>query len=171
MRSFSDTKGNRWTLAIDYLAKCRIHQATGISLLSLLDKEVQPFLELISDEDKSIAVVAAIIEPQLAKANVTKDQFFEALAGDVIADLQTQLSWAIVDFFPVPGRREALQKVLTTWHETNAQMIDKARTEAETIDPKAMAGQLVREFERQATSAASAKSGDSPASSASSPGV
>ncbi|MEM9827742.1 MAG: hypothetical protein AAF958_14220 [Planctomycetota bacterium] len=110
MKSFVDTSGRTWSVAIGVPAVRRLRDEMNFDVLSLLDDQSK--LEIIAaDPMIAIDLVTCIIKPQLDAAGVAVDDFLNALGGEQLESATSCLLQAIVDFFPGP-RGELLRKAL-----------------------------------------------------------
>lgn len=159
---FTNADGGKHDLSIDYDAKLRVQTQAGVSLFDLLEDKATPFMQLISDPDKSIACAVAILD---LKGDALK-AFYRGLRGDSITRLQDALGNAIVDFFQDSRRRETAAKLLQAWREFNEGLMKRAKIETDQMNPTLIAQTMVDAVEKHLTNEASGKSGDSPGTSA-----
>src|SRR5687768_6394236 len=96
MRTFKDTVGRTWNVALNIGTAKRIKEAMGLDLLD----NGQSIQQIAGDPYLMGNVLFVICEAQCKQLDVTDEQFGESLAGDVIDDALTALVEELVDFFP-----------------------------------------------------------------------
>ena len=165
MRTFQDTEGRQWTLAVTHASIKRVRAMTGVDLAELsVDSAKKPedqlFARLVGDPMLLVDVVFALCQPQAEQRGVSDAQFGEAMAGDVIDQATRALLGDLVDFIPSPRERARAAKLLAA---TNG-MIDRAN---DLMDATLDAELATIESEVLRTIGGSSTSG--PASSASTP--
>ncbi len=157
MKTFSDTTGRTWSIAVNVDAVKRVRDLLKEDLL-----DVKQILErLMVDPILLCDVIYCICKPQADAEGVSDEQFGQALGGDSILHAKRALLGELVDFFPSAADRENLKAAITKFDN----LADRA---AELIRQRLESPSLSREIE-----AALGKVGDSftnrPASSASTP--
>ena len=158
MKTFTDTQGRVWTIAVTVDAVKRVRALTGTDLLAVAGGDL---LERLSTDPVLLAdVLYAVVKPEADAKQVTDADFGRALAGDAIGSATAALLGDIVDFFPAPKRR-LLAKALGKLTEVQDLALAAASARVDALD----AGSLVD----QALSTDGPSSGDSPASSAATP--
>jgi hypothetical protein len=135
MKTFRDTAGRDWAITVNYSAKERVLEYAKVDLFDL-----KVFENLGNDPTKIIDVLYAVCKPDLDTKGLTKAQFVDAIAGDVIAEASDALTSEIIDFFP-QRRREMLTKIRATAEKVQ----DKALA---MIDEKINSGELQRKLEQ-----------------------
>lgn len=160
MRTFRDTVGRSWNLALNVYAVKKVRDLLKVDLLDLGLDAGKPgeglLYRMIADPILLVDVLFVTCKDQADKIGVTDEQFAQAMAGDVIDVATKAFLEELADFTPSPRDRSRARKVMeATWT-----MIDKAQdlldAKAATELPAAMAGVL---------SALGSSSTNSPASS------
>ena len=112
MSSFTDTKGETWTISINLGAALRLKQELEIDLLSELKTPDQAFKYVASlDDDRFKLGQIIYILAKPANPRKTQDDLFEALDQETIEAAYMALMEAVIDFFP-KSLREQMRKVL-----------------------------------------------------------
>ncbi|OQB76038.1 MAG: hypothetical protein BWX88_05381 [Planctomycetes bacterium ADurb.Bin126] len=106
MRTFTDSAGRTWTVALTIDAAKRVRSLLGVNLLELDAGDPPLITRLGTDVILLCDVVFALVKPQADAAAVSDEQFGAALGGDVILAAQTVLYEELVDFFRKLGRRD-----------------------------------------------------------------
>jgi hypothetical protein len=159
MKTFTDTQGRVWTIAITVDAVKRVRALTGTDLLAVAGGDL---LERLSTDPVLLAdVLYAVVKPEADAKQVSDADFGRALAGDAIGAATTALLQDVVDFFPAP-KRALLAKALGKLTEVQDLALAAASARVDALD----AVSLVDQAQTPGPS-----SGDSPASSASIPAV
>lgn len=118
MKSFTDTKGRVWELAVNVGAIKRVRALCGVDLTKIVEVDEQNNLSadlinrLASDPVLLVDVLYAVCKPECGKRGVTDEEFGGSMAGDAIEIATSALLDEIVDFFP-EAKRLALKKALT----------------------------------------------------------
>jgi hypothetical protein len=165
LKTFVDNAGRTWTVAINIDAIKRVRGLLSVNLLEIIEGELID--KLIRDPVLLCDVVYAVCKPEADALNIADEDFGRAMAGDAIEQATKALLEELVLFSPSRQGRANLQRVLdTTWR-----LMDRAQA---VIAAKLDSGQIEREVEQmlangQLPGSVSDSSGNSPASSASSP--
>ena len=115
MKTFNDTAGRTWTIAINVDTLKRIRALVNVNLLEVIEGTL--IEKLIADPILLCDVLFAAVKPEADVKGVSEVDFGKALAGDAIELATTALLEELVDFFP-EARRRVLQKAvlkLKTW--------------------------------------------------------
>jgi len=159
MHPFSDTADRQWRLELNVTALERIRAEADVDLLELVDGG--PLLErLMRDPVLLCRVLYALCREQAEADGVAAEDFGRGLAGKVITDARTALVEEIVDFFHQEGpmiQREA-EKLAAAYRR----LLVAVNGKLDEID--------VDKLVERALASTADSSGDSPASSASTPG-
>jgi uncharacterized protein with von Willebrand factor type A (vWA) domain len=161
MASFTDAKGDAWTVAVTYHDVQEVEKATGVYLPSLLDDKLETLSRLHEDFKLLVTVVAQLCDSQIEQRGMTAEDFAKRLGGDVLEGAAHAVVEATIDFFPNPHRREAMRKA---WGKIK----QASQIYQEMMTPIVMAG--IDETARALGKLSSASSGSASVSSASSPG-
>lgn len=136
MRTFHDTAGRSWNLALNVYAVKKVRDLLGLDLLDLggSDKPGEGLLyRLIADPVLLVDVLYVVCKGQADQVlgkDVTDEQFGQAMAGDVIDAATKAFLEELADFTPSPRDRARARKVIdATW-----KLIDKAQ---DLLDAKA----------------------------------
>jgi hypothetical protein len=138
MRTFKDNAGRTWTIAVTVGSVKRVKSLLGINLYecaggSLLDR-------LANDIEMLVDVIYVLCKPEADKANVTDEQFGEALAGDAIDHATTAFKEELVSFFP-SGQREVMRAALAKADAVQKRAMTLALEKIDSMDPE----QLIRD--------------------------
>ena len=136
MRTFSDTAGRTWTVAVNVDAVKRVKTLTGVDLLAT-DQKL--FEMLATDLVLLCDVVYAICKPEADARNVSSEDFGRAMSGDALGAATNALVEELVDFFPQRRRREVTRKAVTKL----SRMLDMA---FEAAEERLDSGELEREL-------------------------
>jgi hypothetical protein len=164
MRTFQDNAGRTWTIALNVWTLKRVRDLLAVDLLDLAGDETNPGSGLlhrfIADPILLVDVLYVACKDQADPLGVTDEQFGRAMAGDAIDAATRAFLEELADFTPSPRDRARAKRVIAaTWT-----LIDRAQ---DVLDARA-----AKELPAAADAALSAlgnSSGNSPASSASTP--
>jgi len=113
MRTFQDSAGRTWTIAVTVDAVKRVRDLLKEDLLDI----ERVFPRLLADPILLCDVVYCVCKPQADAERITDVDFARAMAGDVIAHAKAALVEELVDFFPEPSRRETLRLAIRKYDE------------------------------------------------------
>jgi len=156
MRTFKDSQGRGWDLAINVDAVKRVRSLLDIDLLSITDDKGKLLERIADDEVLMVDLVYVILKPQADARNVTDEDFGRAMAGDAIDAAYAAFLEELAGFFRNPQRRELLKKTLEKLSALEGKILQKAQE-------RLASGEIDRKVEELLTSGNS--SGNSPASS------
>jgi len=158
MRTFQDSAGRTWTIAVTVDAVKRVRDLLKEDLLDI----ERVFPRLLLDPILLCDVVYCVVKPQADAERITDVDFARAMAGDVIAHAKAALVEELVDFFPEPSQRQTLRLAI----EKYGQLTERVK---ELVQARLNSPAITREIEAALTAV-----GDSftslPESSASIPG-
>lgn len=112
MSSFTDTKGETWTISINLGSALKLKQELQIDLLSELKTPEQAFKYVASlDDDRFLLgqIIYLLAKPNTPGKSI--DDLFEALDAEKAEESYLALMEAVIDFFP-KSLREQMRKVL-----------------------------------------------------------
>jgi len=134
MRTFQDSAGRTWTIAVNVDAVKRVKALLGEDMLDI----EHFFPRLLADPILLCDTLFAILKPQAEAQNVTDIDFARAMAGDAIAHARKTLVEDYVDFFPDASQRELLREALARYGELTLQMkeLAKARLKRASLPPE-----------------------------------
>lgn len=127
MKTFVDTAGRTWTIALTIDAAKRVKGLLDVNLLELEAGDPPLLTRLGTNVILLCDVIFALVKPQADAAGVTDEQFGAALGGEAILAAQTALYEELVHFFRGLGRSDLAKAV-----EAQRRMIDMAVSRIET---------------------------------------
>ena len=127
MKTFTDTAGRTWTVALTIDAAKRVKGLLDVNLLELEAGDPPLLTKLGTDVILLCDVIFALVKPQADAAGVSDEQFGAALGGEVILAAQTAFYEELVDFFRKLGRTDLAKAV-----DAQRRMIDLAVRRIET---------------------------------------
>lgn len=131
MQTFTDNGSRVWTVQITVSTIKRVQALVGVNLLDVLDSKSHLLEKLSTDPILLCDVLYAICQQQAQAANVSDEQFGEALAGDVIDHATTALLQELADFFPA-AKRQVLRKALTKLREVEEKALQIASAQLDS---------------------------------------
>ena len=160
MKTFTDTTGRAWTLAINVDAIKRVKALASVDLLDAVNGKLLE--KLVSDPILLCDVLYSLCKPQADASGVSDSDFGRSMAGDVI-DLATQAFMEeLVDFFP-QARRRVLSKALAKLNNLQARALAAVEARLDSPEMDRQFAESLRQIE------SGSLSGSVPASSASIP--
>lgn len=158
MRTFQDSAGRTWTVAVNVDAVKRVRDLLKEDLLDI----EQTLPRLLVDPILLCDVVYYVCKPQADAEKISDVDFARAMAGGTIAQAKAALVEELVDFFPEPSQQEMLRLAIAKYGEL-------AERTKEVIKARLNSPALTREIEA-ALSAVGDSFMNSQGSSASTPG-
>lgn len=140
MRTFVDTAGRTWTIAVNVDVVKRVRDLLKEDLLDI--GNVLP--RLMFDPILLCDVIYVICKPQADQLNISDVDFESAMAGDTIAAAKSAFLEELVDFFPEQSQRETLRLAI----EKSRMFEQKAK---EMIKAKLNSPKLAQEIEAALT--------------------
>lgn len=113
MRTFQDSAGRTWTVAVNVDAVKRVRDLLREDLLDI----EQTLPRLLVDPILLCDVVYCVCKPQADAQQVSDVDFARAMAGGTIAQAKTALLEELVDFFPEPSQRETLRLAIAKYNQ------------------------------------------------------
>lgn len=142
MRTFQDSAGRTWTIAVTVDAVKRVRDLLKEDLLDI--ERTLP--RLLVDPILLCDVAYCVCKPQADTEKVSDVNFARAMAGDVIARAKTALVEELVGFFPEPSQRETLRLAIEKYGE----LAERAK---ELIKTRLNSPALAQEIEAALTAA------------------
>jgi hypothetical protein len=127
MKTFTDTAGRAWTIALTIDAAKRVKSLLDVNLLELEAGDPPLLTRLGTDVILLCDVIFALVKPQADAAGVSDQEFAAALGGDAVLAAQTAFYEELVDFFRKLGRRDLAKAV-----DAQRRMIDLTVARIET---------------------------------------
>jgi hypothetical protein len=157
MRTFQDSAGRTWTVAVTVDAVKRVRDLIKEDLLDI----EQMFPRLLADPILLCDCLYCVCKPQADAERISDEDFARTMAGDVIARAKQALIEELIDFFPETSQRETLRLAVARYGELS-------RKTTELIKQRLGSPALAREIEAALASIGDSFT-DSPASSESTP--
>jgi hypothetical protein len=114
MAKFTDAAGREWRVDFSVAAIKRCRADLGIDLARLTDNEFRPFVEVAGDPVRLADCLYLICRGQ--HPAVSLDEFYEAVAGDIIEQAAIAFQEAFLSFCP-SRQREALKTLAAKTEE------------------------------------------------------
>lgn len=126
MKTFADSQGRTWTLALTLGVAKQIKAKLDIDLLQPEMGEPPLLTRLGTDEILLGEVLLAMMESQFERYNLTEQQVQDAFDGPTLLKAQTAFYDELIDFFRSRGRPDRAKAVAA-----QKTLIDKAITAIE----------------------------------------
>jgi len=154
MKPFTDSQGRMWNVTVNVGAIKRVRDLLGVDLLDVANGDL--LSRLADDPCLLVDVLFVLCKPEADAKGVGDEDFGRGMVGGVLDEASAALIKELLDFFPSAQRALALGRMARKIVEQEAAVAEAA----EMLKPLA-AEALAK--------AAGASSGNSPASSASTP--
>jgi hypothetical protein len=164
MKTFTDSAGRTWTIALTIDAAKRVKSLLDVNLLEPEAGDPPLLTRLGTGVILLCDVIFAIVKPQADAAGVSDEQFGAALGGDAILAAQRAFYEELVDFFRKLGRTD-LAKAVDAQRRVMDLAVARIETRIERLDLEMMVDNTLRDAE----STPGALSTSLPPSSASTP--
>jgi hypothetical protein len=153
MKTFNDSQGRTWSVVINVGAIKRVRDLLDVDLLDVANGEL--LSRLADDPCVLVDVLFALCKAEADAKGVTDEDFGQAMVGGVLDEASAALMKELLDFFPSAQRAKALGRM--------------ARKIVEQEAALAQAAEAMKPLIEAARETPGASSGNSPASSASTP--
>lgn len=161
MKTFKDTEGREWPVAINVAAIRRVKDLLGVDLLDLTDDRFAAISTLIGKPVELVNVIYVLCKPKADERNITDEQFGEAMAGDAIQHAADAFLDEYANFFPDPRMRAGLKKLMDASRKVQGHLLDHAESVLEKIDPAKEAKELIAKAEAKNTNGSSGSARES----------
>jgi hypothetical protein len=162
MQTFTDSAGRTWNVTVNVGAIKRVRDLLGVDLLDVANGDL--LARLADDPCLLVDVLFALCKPDADAKGVDDEDFGRGMVGGALDEASAALMKELLDFFPSAQRAKALGRMARKIVEQEAALAQAA----EAMKPLIEAAR-----ETPATQTADLRpggsSGDSPASSASTP--
>ncbi len=161
MSTFTDTRGEKWTIAVNFGTAHKLKQELDIDLLSHLKepKEAMFFMASLGEDPFQLGqIIYVLAKPE--KEGLTVDDLFSALDSEKAEEAYQAFMDAVIDFFP-PRLRAQLKKLYGKAMALQKEQMEQTLQEVDaSIDSPEMDAKL-REQMRGRLSGASSVSSES----------
>jgi hypothetical protein len=155
MKTFQDTAGRTWTIAVNIDAVKRVRDLLNIHLNRIGESNFKPLDDILSDPVTLVDVVFVLCKPEADAKGVSDSDFGKAMSGDAIFAAAEAFVEELADFFPSARARRALKALIAKGRDIRDRMLDQAEAQIARIDPVAEATSLIESFGRSPGSSAS----------------
>jgi hypothetical protein len=144
MKTFKDTAGREWAIAINVTSIKRVRDLLKVDLLDIVEGKL--IERLIADPVLLCDVIYVVCKSDVDAQGISDEDFGRAMAGNAIEHATKALLEDLADFSPSPRDRANLAKVIeTTW-----KLMDRAR---DLIESRLSSGEIEQAAERALASA------------------
>ena len=133
MKTFNDSAGRTWTVAVTINAVKRVKGLLDVDLTDLMDGDPPLLTRLDTDIVLLCDLVFALVKPQADEQGVTDEAFAEALGGDAIIQAHDALLEELADFFR-SLRRTDVTKALEKQIAMVRAAVQAAEARIESVD-------------------------------------
>jgi hypothetical protein len=136
---FKDSNGEVWSLHITVLEYMAIKKEHNIDIGNIFDEKSNWIQEMIAQEDMEVflGILGCLTDKEREKRNMTMEDFYGSLGGDVLAEAANAMIEAIINFTPA-HKRGSLRKVVdstkTTLNKVGEKVEVMMEKEMETLD-------------------------------------
>lgn len=142
MRTFTDTAGRTWTVAVTVTSLKRVKALTGHELLSIVGGEL--LKELYADPVKLCDIMFALCSKEAEEKGIDDEAFGAAMAGDALEDALKALLEDVIAFFLNPKERKALTMALAKGTEAAELVRSMMVARAEALTPEKLAEEAAK---------------------------
>ncbi len=135
MKTFTDTQGRSWSIAINFTSLCRVKDLTGVDLIKFVDVRSETFSEVVDDAYLLFDVLCAVVKPQMQQTGISIEEFGTALDETALESAVKTLIEGVIDFFRDEKRlilRKAFNKVMNAAEQRQTSVMDRARMEIDS---------------------------------------
>ena len=106
MRSYTDGRGNVWTLDVTTSTRDKLWSVCGVDLFDAVDEaKAAKLWGFLQWPPNLLAALWVVVETEARARNVDEDGFRDGHSGDVFDAAAEAIEGAIIDFFPKSQRR------------------------------------------------------------------
>lgn len=131
MKSFTDSGGRQWALAVNVDSIKRVRALLEVDLMTIIEGKLID--KLLSDPVMVVDIVYALCKPAADAAGVNDEQFGQAMAGDAIDNATAALLEDLTDFFP-KGRRSPLKAAIAKVQQADSLALTRAAGKIQAIN-------------------------------------
>ena len=153
MKTFTDSQGRTWNVTVNVSAIKRVRDVLGVDLLDVANNDL--LSRLADDPCLLVDVFFVLSKPEADAKGVSDEDFGRGMVGGVLDEASAALMKELLDFFPSAQRAKALGRM--------------ARKIVEQEAALAQAAEAMKPLIEAAAQTPGGSSGNSPASSASTP--
>lgn len=160
MANFTDAQNREWKVFIDIPTVKKLKER-DLDILKMFDGGMEVFEKIVGDPIRLVDTLWLVCEEQIKERGLDEVGFAKSLYGDTLMGASEALVEGVCDFFPDPKRRAGIRLMLRKSKEAGEIMLDQALAEVEGLDVSKIAEAVASE--------STAKSGEQPDTSASTP--
>jgi hypothetical protein len=161
MKTFTDSFGQTWTVALNIGAVKRLKGLLGVDIMNLHEGDPPLISRLGTDVILVCDVIFALVKPQADQLGVTDEQFAAGLGGEAILAAHTAFYEELTSFFQNLGRPD-MAKAVTTQGRLIEKAVALAMAKIEALNAEKMVETMFAESKGPPTSGEASMS--SPAS-------
>jgi len=161
MRSFKDNKSRSWEVDVNVATLRRVRDKLGVNLYELADPTADIVSRLFGDPILLCDVLFVLVSDQAERSGISDEDFGRSLAGDAFEHAADALWDAVVDFFPNPRIREALQRIAEKGRALQPAILERMLAETDRITPEMVLAVPTSRIGSRKTSGASRGSSES----------
>ncbi len=158
MKTFTDNAGRVWTLTLDVTAVKRVKGRLDVNLYELVDDGFKGLAKLLDDPSALVDILYVLCEEQAGKLGLDDLAFGQGMRGEAIWNAGKAFHAEYADFFHDPRVKAGLLKAIEAADRLETVTMRRVKDDLAAIDLDDLVNRLTR------------PSGNSPASSASTPG-
>jgi hypothetical protein len=144
MKTFLDNAGRTWVIQIHVTAVKRVRALIDVDLFALIDDEMKGLAKLMADPCSLVDVIFVLCQDEAGKLGISDEDFGRAMAGDAIERGRDAFLAELIDFFPDPKVRGALQKVMEISKRIQQARLDRLDVMVDEIDVEAEVKKLMK---------------------------
>lgn len=139
MRSFKDSKGDIWDVAIHITAERRLRSRLNFSLIDLAKDKFIGLADFLGDPIRLVDVLYVICEDQCRERGISDEDFGRRMFGDTITKATQAFLEELTDFFPEPEVRAALDLILKTGRKVAQGILANSLKQLQAMDLESLA--------------------------------
>jgi hypothetical protein len=108
---FTDECGRTWSLKVNVNSYQTIRDDHGVDITDMSEGQTSWMSTLADDMPTFLAILCVLTEVERGERELSLEEFFEGLGGDVLVEATDAILQAVVNFLPV-HRRLAFTKIM-----------------------------------------------------------
>lgn len=144
MKSFKDSEGRTWEIAINVATVRRVRGSVlKLDLMKLVDDGAKGLGELLADVVGFVDLIYVLCQSQAEQRGITDEDFGRGMGGDSITAAADAFIEEFIDFFPQPAARTNLRRLMSKSKEVGQILMDRGASQLEALSPQIIAERLI----------------------------
>ena len=144
MRTFKDSTGRAWTVAVNVAAIKLVRGLIGVDLYNLFSDSGKPFAALLGDPVQLVDTLYCLCREECRQRGLSDEDFGRLMAGETLSLATDALVESLIDFFPNPTTRQAVAEIVAKSRKLQGILSAKALEQIQQIDTGKVADEILK---------------------------